>query len=164
MPNLGHMGNMSAQDVQASRGTAADIRAKNAERFQIKTPDALGASEGSGPDWAIATPDSLHGSPPLRPTQTLGVTQALLKRMLPYGSGAKVTADETVAGKATDDDNFSVMPSAPALTPRQPLDPEEEEEEEAPLDELAEQRRGHGAQVGADVQCLGTSLGHGYST
>ena len=76
------IGDMSAYDVDAVRshvGTAADLHARNTKRYASSTPDDIGA---------IATPESVQGSPPQQPSRVLGATQALMQRMLPYGSGA----------------------------------------------------------------------------
>ena len=69
------IGEMSKHDVDAVRGTAADLHARNTQRYSIGTPDDV---------WAIATPDSVLGSPPQQPSRVLGATQALMQRLLPY--------------------------------------------------------------------------------
>ena len=80
------VGDMSKHDADAVRayvGTAAELRERNAEAYAIGTPDV----------WAVATPDTMKSSPEQQPSKVLGTAQALMPKMLPYGSRAKVTGD-----------------------------------------------------------------------
>ena len=110
-----NIGGMNIDDIPAGigvhgpylRGTASDLRVRNAERFAIATP---GASPTEGLAWAIATPDSEAPSSPQKPTKVLGAAEALFKRMLPYGSGAKVT------GEDSKDVNYELLGTTPTHT------------------------------------------------
>ena len=105
-------------------GSAADLLARNATRFSIQTPDNPQGASPSALEWAVATPDS-GGSPPLLPSKVMGTTQVLLSRVLPYGSGAEVEAEENY-----DDEVKSVI-----ATPRQHDQQEKNDASDEPPDE-----------------------------